>query len=144
MNQGLLLSILGFALISCIENGNSKSNANFSGSYKIIYNDNAAFSCKLNQSMDSIFGTYCGYNANHSDCGLESQGAPDCPIKGTIRNDTAFIEFKSCFMQDKGQAILIKSDEDILWITTKYPENKGRLYFCATPNNKLLKAVPDN
>lgn len=112
--------------------------AKFEGSYFLPDQQGYDFSMDLIQKGDSIMGAYCGYTDNRSDCGMPSQGAPDCIIKGVIRNDVAYLAFMSCYMGKMGQAELKKEGQNLIWNTTLFPENDGGIYFCAAPDSALL------
>jgi len=120
------------------EKGNTINTVNFTGSYVMPMRDGASFTVELSQKGDSVLGTYCGRTANKSDCGMPSQGAPDCGIKGVIRNNVAYILFRSCYVGKQGKANLKVVGNDIIWNTRLYPKNEGSMYFCAAPDSALL------
>lgn len=112
-----------------------KSNKNkkpidFSGVYKIIdIESEYSFTLTLNQTGKIVKGNYCGYNKTRYDCGLESQGLPDCPVKGIVVNDTCYISFISCYRGKKGTATLHKKGYNIYWTLTEEPPIEVMDYF---------------
>lgn len=120
--------------------------ADLAGDYEISYGPENFFSCTLHQQQDSIHGSYCGHSPLRVDCGVASQGAPNCPISGVVIGDTAYLNFVGCHTGKPGKAKVFKTGEDLNWITTSYPERTdSEIYFCAAPNNEVLKntAFPD-
>lgn len=120
------------------EQSSLPNTVNFTGEYTLPAKGGLSFSVKLKQEGDSIMGSYCGYTETRSDCGMPSQGAPDCGIKGVIRNNVAYLLFRSCYVGRQGKATLKRKDQDILWNTHLYPESDGGPYFCAAPDSSLL------
>lgn len=112
-----------------------KSNTNkkpidFSGVYKIIdIESEYSFTLTLNQTDEIVKGYYCGYNKIRHDCGLESQGLSDCPVKGIVVNDTCYISFISCHRGTKGSATLHKKGYNIYWTLTEEPPIEVMDYF---------------
>lgn len=110
----------------------------FLGEFRLTEAEGLSFSVRLEQRGDSIFGSYCGYTDNRSDCGMPSQGAPDCEIRGSLIHGRADIVFKSCYMGTEGKATIVLDGRNIIWNTTEYPARTEGIYFCAAPDSATL------
>lgn len=118
---------------------NSKAPADFSGEYTIVYRDGSQFTLTLSQVSDKVQGSYCGYSATRVDCGVEQQGAPDCPVKGQVFGDSCYVAFKSCYIGTIGSAKLYRKRNDIVWEMMDYPPNEDGGYFSAPGEGLLIK-----
>lgn len=132
-----------WAAVSPEENmpGSSSDYALLEGDFRISGLDGGYyFSVHLQQKGDSLIGSYCGGNDNRSDCGMESQGVPDCQIRGIVRGNTGFLAFRSCYTGGIGTANIYLEGKHLRWETTENPPNPGDgMYYCAAPGNRLLK-----
>ncbi|MEL6852592.1 MAG: hypothetical protein AAFP92_29055, partial [Bacteroidota bacterium] len=98
------------------------------------------FRVKLEQKGDSLFGTYCGGNDHRSDCGMPSQGAPDCQIRGLARGGKGLLAFESCYTGSIGLAIIDMVGPQLRWQTLLPPERPlTGIYYHAAPDDRVLK-----
>ncbi|MFK7971409.1 MAG: hypothetical protein AB8F95_13650 [Bacteroidia bacterium] len=128
--------------VSPFEQYNTKDGtpiADFSGEYLIVYEDESRFTLTLAQSGSEVSGSYCGYSATRVDCGVEQQGAPDCPVKGKVFGKSCYVAFISCYRGSKGTAKLLKKGQDILWQTMQSPPDPDGGYFSAPDRGILYK-----
>lgn len=121
------------------EQGPQANTVTLSGQYFLPQQDGLVFEVELVQNGDSITGSYCGHTETRSDCGMPSQGAPDCGIRGLIRNNVAYLIFHSCYMDQSGLAQLVRQGQDLIWQTTRFPDRGEGIYFCAAPDSALLR-----
>lgn len=111
----------------------------FSGNYQVSGEDGGYyFTVELHQQADTIVGTYCGGTDTRSDCGMPSQGAGDCDVRGIVKQGIGYLVFRSCYMGTTGLAKIRKAGHHIAWETTEYPTSDGMMSFCAAPSNKVL------
>lgn len=117
------------------------SQIQLAGNYRVTRAEEGySFTVTLEQRDDSLFGSYCGMTNNRHDCGMESQGVPDCQIRGLIRGNTGYLGFRSCYSDGLGRASIRKVAAHLEWETTQYPEvETGMMDFCAAPGKSLLK-----
>lgn len=110
----------------------------FSGSYQLTGEDGGYyFTVELSQQADTIIGTYCGGTDTRSDCGMPSQGAGDCEVRGIVKQGVGYLVFRSCYTGTTGLAKIRKTGPHVDWETTEYPESDG-MGFCAAPSKKIL------
>lgn len=111
----------------------------FSGTYQVFGEDGGYyFTVELHQEADTIIGTYCGGTDTRSDCGMPSQGAGDCVVRGIVKQGIGYLVFRSCYMGTTGLAKIRKTGHHIVWETIDYPKSDGMMAFCAAPANKVL------
>lgn len=120
------------------DDGKERMADDFSGEYTITYGSGSKFSLTLNQTGSTVRGSYCGYSATRNDCGLESQGVPDCPVKGSIFGDICYVSFISCYNGTKGVAKLHKKGNDIFWTTIESPPSGSESGYFSGPDTGLL------
>ncbi len=120
---------------------NNEGVASFEGEYGYEVGEKNFFRIKLAQQGKMLTGSYCGMSPTKVDCGMPSQieGNLDCPIKGFIEEDTAYVNFMSCYSNAVGSGKLFKKGVNIVWITSSYPPNPDGLSYCATPSKKMLR-----
>lgn len=107
----------------------------FTGEYEYEKNsEEFTFSTHLSQEGDLVYGTYCGYTLSRVDCGMESQGGAPCEVRGTIKKDTLYAQFKSCYAGGEGNAKLYFKGDVLVWETTMYPEG-----FSTPPSLGILR-----
>lgn len=112
---------------------------NFSGTYQVSGEDGGYyFTVELSQLRDTIIGSYCGGTDNRSDCGMPSQGAGDCEVRGIVRQGVGYLVFRSCYSGMTGLAKIRKTGAHVDWETTEYPAEDGVMLFCAAPANRVL------
>lgn len=111
----------------------------FSGSYQVSGEDGGYyFTVELNQQQDTLIGTYCGGTDTRSDCGMPSQGAGDCEVRGIVKQGVGYLVFRSCNSGTTGLAKIRRVGHHITWETTEYPVSDGMMSFCAAPSKKIL------
>lgn len=111
----------------------------FSGTYQVSGLDGGYyFTVDLSQQSDTILGSYCGGTDNRSDCGVPSQGAGDCEVRGIVRQGVGYLVFRSCYMGTTGLAKIRKAGHHLTWETTEYPDSDGMMSFCAAPSTQVL------
>jgi hypothetical protein len=112
----LLFLIFSFAICSAQQD--------FRGTWQWKSNS-SVFTLKLTQKQDSLSGQHCcvAQNGNKIDCSIKNE----ITIHGFVKNDSAFITFKSTYCRKTGKAILNKTTPgEIQWRITKEP--KGEYY----------------
>lgn len=111
----------------------------FSGSYQLMGEDGGYyFTVELEQQQDTLIGTYCGGTDTRSDCGMPSQGAGDCEVRGIVKQGVGYLVFRSCYSGMTGLAKIRKTGAHVNWETTEYPVEDGVRLFCAAPSQKVL------
>lgn len=111
----------------------------FSGSYQLTGEDGGYyFTVELEQQQDTLIGTYCGGTDRRSDCGMPSQGAGDCEVRGIVKQGVGYLVFRSCYSGMTGLAKIRKTGPHVDWQTTEYPVEDGVMLFCAAPSKKIL------
>lgn len=123
------------------DNGLSEKPSDFSGVYKLNHGGGTSFTLTLQQTTRTIRGSYCGYNEMRHDCGLESQGVSDCPVKGIVLGDTCYVSFISCYRGTKGLAKLYKTGYNVYWTTLEEPPYDFLDYFSAPSEGELINQM---
>lgn len=116
---------------------------NLSGTYELSREvEGYHFQIDIKQKGDSLFGSYCGGTETRVDCGMPSQGAPDCEIVGRVQNGLGYLAFRSCYSGRTGLATLQKAGQQVIWRTTEYPaKSDSEINYCAAPQKAMLRST---
>lgn len=98
-------------------------NQKFSGDWSLNSEIKYTFVLHLNQKRDSITGGYYAapLNLSRIDGNTDKKSPLYCEITGTVKGDTAYINFISCYSGDTGRAKLFFKDSILCWRTIFNP-----------------------